>query len=112
MKPSDLKILPLSIFWSVVLYVVYKYINIDLGLFLSLNSLILFLKSEQDKQVTYQDNRLDKLESSAVSKVEHNNLLMQIIRLKAGLDMLAEKSKKPIELKLQDAIDGDNIEGD
>lgn len=108
MKLSDLKILPLSMLWSVVLYVVYKYIDLDLGLFLSLNSLILFLKSEQDKQVAHQDTRLDKIENSAVPRAEHNNLLMQVVRLKAWVDILSEQ-KKTVN---SGETDGVNIESD
>ncbi|MEQ9549930.1 MAG: hypothetical protein RIM23_09965 [Coleofasciculus sp. G3-WIS-01] len=71
-----------------MLYTVYQYVNVDLGLFLSLNSFILFLKSEQEKQANQQDSRIDKLETATVSRSEYYELLFETVKLKAALDLL------------------------
>ena len=83
--------LPLSVFWSVVLFITYRFLDADFGTFLALTSVLFYLKGEQDKQISSQDARMDRVELLLVNREEYYQIIEQIIRLKAGQDILKLK---------------------
>lgn len=105
MRRLVLKNSTLSVFWSVIIFITYKFLDTDLGTFLALTSVIFYLKGEQDKQISSQDARMDRVELLLVNREEYYQLVEQLIKLKAGQDILKAKLTK-------DEINTVNQEGD